>query len=536
MDKPEGIKSWEKLKNIVKNTKINIEEEYKKDCTRSQKYSVKAGNIILDYSKNIINSEVYQTLLDIAEEAKIKDKIQKMYSGEKINNTEQRQVMHINLRAGTDRKIENYKLIHDARIKMFEFVKDIHCGIWKGFSGKIIENVIHIGIGGSFLGPKLISEALMPYSIKNDIKISFVSNIDGNSISKKLKDKNPETTLFIVASKSFSTQETLTNAITAKKWLEESSGENQYHNNMIAITQNEQCAIDFGIKPDNILPMWEWVGGRYSIWSSVGLVTAIQIGIENFNSMLKGAEIIDQHFLEAPNEINLPMILGLIGVLNINFFNYPTNAIIPYDHSLRALPAYIQQLDMESNGKSVNIDGVPIKYNTAAINWGSEGTNGQHAFHQHLLQSNTVTPVDFIIAMKCKNEKKDHHRILISNCLAQSQALMQGESLSNLKSKFPKSKEQTLNHKTIKGNRPSNTILLKELDPSSIGSLLAIYEHKTFTQGAIWNINSFDQWGVELGKRLNKNILDSLSSDNQELLARNHSSTNHLLEIIKQHI
>jgi glucose-6-phosphate isomerase len=494
----------------------HMRELFDHDPTRFERFSVHDCGLLLDYSKNRITPEILSTLLQLAETSHLRQKIQAMFQGQYINTTEHRQVQHIALRTDSnhDNLDANRQLEIDAtKKKMFEWVEQLHQGKWKGATGKPITDFVSIGIGGSFLGPKIISEALKPYW-QTSIRGHFVANIDGMALQTKLAQLNPETTLFIVASKSFTTQETLTNALSARHWLEQHGINHQISQHFIAISANVEKATAFGISPAHILPMWDWVGGRYSLWSAIGLPIALLIGQQNFSDLLAGAAEMDHHFYQTPWNQNMSVILALLGIWYINFFNTQTHALLCYDHLLRGLPAYIQQLDMESNGKAVNHNGEPVDVATAPITWGGEGTNGQHAFHQLLHQSQLTVPVDFILPLTSHAAMSDHHKILAANCFGQSQALMQGCTYEEAYKTIASSDAARLApHKVMPGNKPSNTILMEKITPNTLGSLIAMYEHKTFVQGHIWGINSFDQWGVELGKSLGKGILKQLSKD-----------------------
>ena len=489
---------------------------------RGEYFKIEACGITLDYSKNIIQENTLQLLLELVGAAKLQEHRDEMFEGSKINNTEERAVLHTALRNlknasvvldKTDIKIE----ITSTLSKMKQFVEGVHNGVIKGMAGKAFTDVVSIGIGGSYLGPKIMTEALKPYQRRN-LKLHFVANIDGSHIHDLLKKLDPETTLFIVSSKSFSTQETLQNTLTAKGWFLDSGATHEHiASHFIAITSNIDAAQKFGIDKDNIFPMWDWVGGRYSLWSAIGLPIALAIGYQYFEELLDGAFEMDNHFKNAPPAQNIPVILGLLGVWYRNFFGAESHAILPYYHYLRGLPAYIQQLDMESNGKSCTRDGKKTECETGPIIWGSEGTNGQHSFHQLIHQSNTLIPVDFILPIRAPNSDKIHHAMLAANCFGQAQALMQGytyaECLRDLQD-LPVDKMNLLAaHKTMPGNKPSNTFLIQELTPRILGSLISMYEHKVFVQGVLWDINSFDQWGVELGKKLGNNVLDILQGN-----------------------
>ena len=497
----------------------HMKDWFEENLNRAEKFKIEACGISLDYSKNILHSDTLKLLIELAETSGLEQRRDEMFKGVKINNTEARAVLHTALRDAlngplfldnTDIKFE----ITSTLSRLKEYVEGVHSGAIKGMAGERFTDVVSLGIGGSYLGPKIMTEALKPYQVQN-IKLHYIANVDGSHIHDVLKKLNPSTTLFIVSSKSFSTQETLQNTLTAKEWfLDSGAGQNDIARHFIAVSSNIAAAQGFGIDKDNIFPMWDWVGGRYSLWSAIGLPIALAIGYQHFKELLDGAFDMDTHFKDTPLNQNLPVILGLLGVWYRNFFDAQSHAILPYYHYLRGLPAYIQQLDMESNGKSCDRSGKTVDYETGPIIWGSEGTNGQHSFHQLIHQSKTFIPVDFILPIKAPNSDSVHHAMLAANCFGQSQALMQGytyEQCLNDLDGLPEDKRKLLAaHKTMPGNKPSNTLLLQELTPKILGSLIAMYEHKVYVQGVIWNINSFDQWGVELGKKLGNNVLEIL--------------------------
>ncbi|MDF2941043.1 MAG: glucose-6-phosphate isomerase [Gammaproteobacteria bacterium] len=505
--------------------KQTMRELFKTEPTRAEHYSMEAAGLYLDYSKNRINDQTLALLSELAEESGLRSKIDAMFNGEKINLTEKRAVLHTALRNRSNRSVviegqDVMPLIHKQLQKIQGLVEAIHSGKWLGYSGKAIKDVVNIGIGGSDLGPKMMVSALSPYHTRH-VNCHFVSNVDGTDIAETLKNLNPETTLFIVASKSFTTQETLMNALTARKWLlDKAHDEAATAKHFVAISSKPDKAKAFGINPENCFEMWDWVGGRYSLWSSIGLPIALAIGMEHFIELLEGAHAMDEHFKTAELPHNMPVILALLGIWYNNFFNAHSYAILPYDDYLEYLPAYLQQADMESNGKSVTIEGKPVTYATGPIIWGGAGTNGQHAFHQLLHQGTPLVPVDFIVPLKSHNPIGEHHAALFANCLAQSQAFMQGKTLEEayqelLKQGMPENEAKALApHKVIAGNKPNNMIVAEQFTPKTIGALVALYEHKIFVQSVIWNINAFDQWGVELGKQLGEPILASLLNKN----------------------
>lgn len=494
---------WQELVKHQKNiSRLHLKEMFKQDPGRAEKFSREFNKLYIDYSKHHITEETVSLLLSMAKSSDLSSAIKKIFSGAKINPTENNAAMHMALRAPADKHYfvdgrNVTELVHSELQHMQEFVELLHAGNVKGYTNKPIDTVINIGIGGSDLGPRLATYALSDFAVSS-IQIHFVSNIDDRDINSAFEQSDPETTLFIISSKSFTTRETILNAETAVKWLKE-NGCHSLEKHLLAVTANHDAAKEFGVKDENIFHIWEWVGGRYSLWSAIGLPIAIRIGMEHFHDFLNGASTMDQHFCEQPLENNLPVILALIDIWYINFFHSQTHAIFPYDQALNMLPAYIGQLIMESNGKQIDNDGNKIEYNTSPVIWGDIGTNAQHAYFQLLHQGTPLVPVDFIISVTSSSENKNHHKELLANCLAQSEALMNGNTVS---SKAP--------YKNIPGNRPSTTILLHELSPASLGSLLCLYEHRCFVQGHIWNIDSFDQWGVKLGKNLSKIISEEL--------------------------
>ncbi|AZZ94660.1 glucose-6-phosphate isomerase [Hahella sp. KA22] len=514
--------SWRALQQHAANTaNDHILDYFHRDPARVQSYSLTAAGLTLDYSKNRANSATLEKLVKLAEDAGMKKSIDAMFAGEPINHTEGRAVLHTALRSssatpvlvdGQDIKPE----IRSALAQMEQFVSKVHRGEWLGYSGKPINDVVSIGIGGSYLGPRVAVEALRPYWQEN-IRCHFVSNVDGSDIAYTLENLNPETTLFIVQSKSFTTQETLANSMTAREWyLREGGSEAGLSKHFVAVSSNVQRARDFGIDAENVFPMWDWVGGRYSLWSAIGLPIALQVGMKAFRELLAGAEAMDQHFKTAPLEQNMPVLMGMLGIWYHNFLGADSYVILPYDQTLENLPAHLQQVDMESNGKGVNRAGVGVDYATGPIIWGGAGTNGQHAYHQLLHQGTRWTPADFILPLKSHKPAGRHHAMLASNCFAQSQALMCGKSLEKARQELldggmsSERAEELAPHKVIPGNRPSNTLVMDEINPHTLGALIALYEQKVFVQGVIWNLNSFDQWGVELGKQLSDSILPML--------------------------
>lgn len=521
----------------------HMRELFAADPARFTKMSLSSCGLFLDYSKNRATPETLNLLFALAQEAKLDAKIKAMFAGDIINTTEKRAVLHTALRSTADQCIiaEGQDIVPEVQQtlnKMQQFVTSVTSGQWKGYTGKAITDIVSIGIGGSFLGPKIVSQALRPYWITG-LNCHFVANVDGTSISEKLKLLDPETTLFIMSSKSFGTQETLTNTLTAKAWfLAKGGSQSDVAKHFAAVTSNVAKATDFGIDAANIFPMWDWVGGRYSLWSAIGLPIALLIGMDNFRVLLKGAQQMDAHFATAPLTENMPVIMGMLSLWYGNFFNAQSHVVLTYDHYLRGLPAYFQQLDMESNGKSVTLNGTHVDYSTGPVIWGGEGTNGQHAYHQLLHQGTALIPADFIMPLQSHNPIGEHHDQLASNCFGQTQALMQGRTLDEALAELSKSnlsdEEKLLiaKHKVMPGNKPSNTLLMDKLTPETLGALIALYEHRTFVQGAIWDINSFDQWGVELGKTLGNDVLTRIGAD-QEATALD-ASSNGLINLYRR--
>lgn len=516
---------------------VTLRQLFEEDSERFKQFSIESDPLLLDFSKNRITRDTLTLLCQLAQECNIEEWREKMFSGAAINNTEDRAVLHTALRDPGNRSVKQ-DVDHELN-KMEQLCDALHRGEWTSYANKPFKNIVAIGIGGSYLGPKLACEALQSFT-KNNIKVHFVANVDAHLLNDVLNEVSADETLFVVISKTFTTQETLANAATACKWLvKNSDAPDSIQKQFIAITSNSHAAIDFGINSNHILNMWDWVGGRYSLWSTVGFPLALQIGMANFKSLLAGAHAMDNHFISASLQDNAPVILGLVGIWNINFLNYFAHAVLPYDHRLRSLPGYLQQLDMESNGKGVTRDGIPVKYATGPVLFGEAGTNGQHAFHQLLHQGTSIVPCDFIGFAQAAHPHDEHHEILLANMLAQSQAMMTGRTTEETfdmliaKNHDPDKSRELATHMTFPGNRPSNTIMANELDPYSLGALIALYEHKIFVQGVIWNINSFDQMGVELGKTLTNNILPIIQHGKQT--AKTDSSTGALLEFIHQH-
>ncbi|XP_046415111.1 glucose-6-phosphate isomerase [Neodiprion pinetum] len=544
--------TWLQLQQLYdsQGSKINIYELFKADPSRFEKYSLQIqtpedGPILLDYSKNRINDEVLSLLFQLARARKVEAARNAMFSGQKINFTENRAVLHIALRnrLNTPILVDGKDVMPDVNgvlSHMKEFTEQVITKKWTGFTGKPIEDVVNIGIGGSDLGPLMVTEALKPYHIGP--RVHFVSNIDGTHIAETLKKINPETSLFIIASKTFTTQETITNATSAKLWiLEHLKSEAAVASHFVALSTNTQKVKEFGIDEKNMFGFWDWVGGRYSLWSAIGLSISLAIGFENFEKLLSGAHFMDQHFCSAPLEKNAPVILALLGVWYHNFYGAETHALLPYDQYLHRFATYFQQGDMESNGKYVTRSGKTVDYTTGPIVWGEPGTNGQHAFYQLIHQGTRLVPADFIAPAISHNKVQGttHHKLLLANFLAQTEALMKGKTESEAKEELQKAGlspgelSAILPHKVFQGNRPTNSIVVKGVTPFTLGALIAMYEHKVFVQGVIWDINSYDQWGVELGKQLAKAIEPELKNNNT--ITSHDSSTNGLIAFIKAH-
>ncbi|QSX30853.1 glucose-6-phosphate isomerase [Shewanella cyperi] len=533
---------WQTLQRLSQQLP-HMRSLFAEDPKRAESMSVSAAGLMLDYSKNRVTTEVMQSLLAMAQSAGLKDKINAMFAGERINTTEQRAVLHTALRASADSEIDvdGQNIVPEVQqtlAKMEAFVEAITSGEWRGFTGKAITDIVSIGIGGSFLGPKIATQALRPYW-SGKLKCHFVANVDATSLVEKLKLVDPETTLFLMSSKSFGTQETLTNTLSARDWFLSQGGTQQdIAKHFAAITSNVAKATAFGMDEANIFPMWDWVGGRYSLWSAIGLPIALMVGMDNFRALLQGASDMDRHFVEAPLAQNMPVIMGMLSVWYSNFFNAQSHVVLTYDHYLRGLPAYFQQLDMESNGKSVTLDGERVDFNTGPVIWGGEGTNGQHAYHQLLHQGTALIPADFIMPLQSHNPLGEHHAQLASNCFGQTQALMQGrtfdEALAELAGSKLSDQDKAIiaRHKVMDGNKPSNTLLMDKLTPQTLGALIALYEHRTFVQGVIWQINSFDQWGVELGKTLGNDVLARLGAAEESTDLD--GSSNRLIRLFRQ--
>ena len=512
----------------------HMRQMFQDDSKRFEKFSLKLGNLFFDYSKNRINEETVKLLVELADQAELSDNIKRMFIGDRINSTEQRAALHTALRNRSDQPVylDHKNVMQDVyRVQelMRKFSDAVRNGQHTGYTGKAIRSIVNIGIGGSDLGPLMVCEALKPYS-NPSLQVHFVSNIDASHLSETLKKIDAETTLFIVSSKTFTTQETLTNAHSARSWLIAQLGDEQaVANHFAAVSTNLDATARFGIHPDKVFEFWDWVGGRYSLWSAIGLPIALYVGMDKFEELLEGGHEIDEHFRSAPLEQNIPVLMGLLGIWYGNFFGVGSNAVFPYDQYLHRFPAYLQQLDMESNGKGVDRDGTIVDYDTGMVVWGESGTNGQHAFYQLIHQGTRLIPVDFLAPIHSQNPLGEHHSILLANCFAQTEALMVGKTTAEARAELTAqgmqgdALEALLPHKVFAGNKPSNTLLFDKLDAHTLGMLIALYEHKVFVQSVVWNINPFDQWGVELGKQLAGNILPELSETAQ--LSQHDAST-----------
>ncbi|MDO8466033.1 MAG: glucose-6-phosphate isomerase [Gallionella sp.] len=517
---------------------LHMRQMFQDDPARFGKFSLQLGDLLFDYSKNRVNGETIKLLVALAEQAGLTACIGRMFGGEKINFTEQRAALHTALRnrSGHPVYVDGKDVMPDVRRVlglMRRFSDAVRNGMHIGNTGKTICDIVNIGIGGSDLGPLMACEALRPYASPK-LSAHFVSNVDGTHLAETLKKLDAETTLFIVSSKTFTTQETLTNARSARAWLVEKLGdERAVAKHFAAVSTNLKATGDFGINPDNVFEFWDWVGGRYSLWSAIGLPIALYIGMDRFEELLGGAYAMDEHFRSAPLEKNMPVLLGLLGIWYGNFFGACSNTVLPYDQYLHRFPAYLQQLEMESNGKRVDRDGNAVDYDTGMVMWGEPGTNGQHAFYQLIHQGTRLIPADFLAPMHSHNPTGEHHAILLSNCFAQTEALMLGKTADEARAELAaqglhgEALEILLPHKMFPGNRPTNTLLFDRLDPHTLGMLIALYEHKVFVQGVVWNINSFDQWGVELGKQLAGKILPELRGT--AAVSRHDASTNALI-------
>jgi glucose-6-phosphate isomerase len=532
---PITTKAWQELeKHFLQIKNISMQEMFQENNNRAEKLHIRWEDFLVDYSKNRINQTTINLLLDLANEVGLKDAIESYFTGKKINKTEDRSVLHTALRASKNdiALVDGKNVISDifeVKNKIKSFSESVINGNRKGFSGKSFTDIVNIGIGGSDLGPTMVVEALQFY--KNHLNVHFISNIDGDHVAETIKKLNPETTLFVIVSKTFTTQETLTNAETIKDWFLKFASKEDIAKHFVAVSTNIKNVTDFGIDTNNIFPMWDWVGGRFSLWSSVGLTISLAVGFDNFDKLLTGANKMDNHFRNTPFDKNISVILALLSVWYNNFFGSESEAIIPYTQYLQKFVPYLQQGIMESNGKSVDRNGNRVNYQTGSIIWGEPGSNSQHAFFQLIHQGTKLIPTDFIGFIKPLHGNKEHHDMLMSNFFAQTEALLHGKTEAQVNAELEKqglSKEKSgflLPFKIFEGNKPTNTILIKALTPETLGSLIAMYEHKIFVQGIIWNVFSYDQWGVELGKQLANSILGEINTKNVE----NHDSSTSLL-------
>jgi glucose-6-phosphate isomerase len=544
MGDPTQTSAWKALRaHYADVADLQMRDLFRDDPQRASRLSRTLGDLLFDYSKNRVTDKTMTLLRELAEECGVSAWIERMFSGERINETEGRAVLHTALRNRGERPVlvDGKDVMPDVRRvleKMRGFTEAVREGAWVGHTGKAISDVVNIGIGGSDLGPVMVTEALRPYW-KQGLRAHFVSNVDGTHVSEVLRRVDPETTLFIVASKTFTTQETLANAHSARAWLVEQLGtDGAVAKHFVALSTNRDAVAEFGIDPSNMFEFWDWVGGRYSLWSAIGLSIATVIGMERFEELLGGAYEVDEHFRSAALAENIPVLMAMLGVWYHNFFAAPSHAVLPYDQYLHRFPAYLQQADMESNGKSASRDGTLIRdYTTGPIVWGEPGTNGQHAFYQLLHQGTHLVPCDFIVAAKSQNPIGEHQAILVANCIAQAEAMMRGKTADEARAELRASGlsedevARLVPHKTFVGNRPSNTFMMERLTPHALGRLIALYEHKIFVQGVVWNIYSFDQWGVELGKQLAKVVLPELGGSE----GQHDASTEQLIRYYRDH-
>ncbi|MDD2767139.1 MAG: glucose-6-phosphate isomerase [Methylococcus sp.] len=543
MPQSTDLPAWRTLSDHFKSiAPLHMRDLFNEDPSRFDAFSIQLGDLLFDYSKNRLTRGTVAALVKLAEEAGLRERIEAMFRGDKINVTENRSVLHIALRNRSGRPIlvdgqDVMPQINRVLDRMRRFSEAVRSGEWRGATGLAITDVVNIGIGGSDLGPKMVVRALLPYS-NPGLRAHFVSNVDESDLIEVLRPLNPETTLFVVASKTFTTHETMTNGRSARAWfLEHIPDETAIARHFVAISTSRDKVVEFGIDPQNMFEFWDWVGGRYSLWSAIGLPIALSIGMDRFEEMLKGAHCVDEHFRSAPFEANIPVLMGLLGIWYINFFGSQSHAVLPYDQYLEDLPAYLQQADMESNGKTVDVEGKTVAYPTGPVIFGQPGTNGQHAFYQLLHQGSMLVPCDFLAAAESHHPLNEHHDILISNFLAQTEALMRGRTTDEVRQELAASNmdagclEPLAAAKTFPGNKPTNSFLYRRLDPHTLGMLIALYEHKIFTQGTIWHVNSYDQMGVELGKRLARTILAELPGD--EPVDTHDASTNGLIRYFK---
>jgi glucose-6-phosphate isomerase len=537
------LPAWQALQEHYRDVAgLHMRELFAADPQRFERFSLHWEEFLLDYSKNRITGRTLELLFELARQADVEGGIRRMFAGEKINTTEGRAVLHVALRNRSDRPImvdgaDVMPAVNRVLQQMDDLVERVRSGRWLGCSGLPITDIVNIGIGGSDLGPYMVCEALRPYA-RPDLRVHFVSNVDASHLAEVLKQVAPATTLFLIASKTFTTQETMTNARSARQWFLERAGRDaDIAKHFVAISTNAEKVREFGIAAENMFEFWDWVGGRYSLWSAIGLSIALYVGMERFRELLAGAHRLDEHFRTTPIEHNLPVILALLGIWYVDFFGAESHAILPYDQYLHRFPAYLQQADMESNGKRVTHDGATVDYATGPILWGEPGTNGQHAFYQLIHQGTRLIPADFIAPARSHNPVGEHHAILLSNFFAQSEALMLGKTAAEVRQEMQRAGageaeiERLLPHRVFPGNRPTNSILCRQLTPGALGALIALYEHKIFVQGLLWEVNSFDQWGVELGKQLAQAILPELAGP--EAVGRHDASTNGLINAFK---
>jgi glucose-6-phosphate isomerase len=549
MTKPTHLPIWQQLNSHYQEIlPLHMRDLFAQDKNRFDKFSIESNGLLLDYSKHRITEKTLELLFQLARDIKIEAWRDRMFAAEKINFTEKRAVLHTALRnrSNTPVMLDGKDVMQDVNrvlAQMRSFSERVRNGQWLGYTGKKITDIVNIGIGGSDLGPVMVCDALKPYASK-DIHVHFVSNIDGAHLMRALEQCNPETTLFIVASKTFTTQETMTNAKSARTWfLQAAKDDAHIARHFVALSTNAKAVSEFGIDPANMFEFWDWVGGRYSLWSAIGLSIAIYVGMDNFEDLLAGGHEMDNHFRNTPLEKNLPVIMALIGIWYNNFFHVDTKAILPYDQGMARFPAYLQQADMESNGKFISRDGDRVHHKTGAVIWGEAGTNGQHAFYQLIHQGTQIVPCDFLMPVHSHyhvgTNGNDHHKILLANFLAQTQSLMLGKTAEQARAELEAQGmsgaelEELLPHKTFEGNRPTTSILFNELTPNTLGKLIALYEHKIFVQGIVWNINSYDQWGVEYGKQIAQQILPNLTTPGD--ITAFDSSTNGLINYTKRH-
>ncbi|MDF0605143.1 glucose-6-phosphate isomerase [Neisseriaceae bacterium TC5R-5] len=538
------LPAWQTLwEHFVEAKQLHMRDLFASDPQRAERYALEVGGLFLDYSKNRITDSTLRGLMALAREAGLPARIKAMFRGDKINSTEQRAVLHVALRNRTNSPImvdgeDVMPKVNSVLERMGKFAHAVRSGEWLGYTNQPITDIVNIGIGGSDLGPLMVCRALKPFAHPR-LNMHFVSNVDGAQLKETLKKVHSETTLFVVESKTFTTQETLTNALTARDWfVHRARDEKAVAKHFVAVSTNQKAVADFGIDPSNMFEFWDWVGGRYSLWSAIGLPIMLYLGEENFTELLNGAHIMDQHFSNAPFEQNMPVLLAMIGIWYINFYGGGSHVITPYDQYLHHFPAFIQQLDMESNGKQTTLAGKAVEVETAPIIWGETGINGQHAFFQLLHQGTHISPIDLIASLTNCSSLPGHHEILLANVFAQAEAFMRGKTEQEARAELTQqgwqgeALEALVPHKVFNGNRPSNMLLMDLLNPRNLGSLIALYEHKIFVQGVIWQINSFDQWGVELGKQLAKTIQAELLG--QPLSPEHDSSTRHLIELYRQ--